>query len=1047
MASVARNVPAGLASAASSVADQAVSAVEVAAAINIVKLSRIIMISWKLLAVFHDPIHDFGLNIDRMCSIVKYINDIQTLINNFQTDSTPDTNADVKQFTGGSKKKYETSDIHTLYLEEQNIGSISTESSHGEEADSDESSAVTTDMIALYKSGLHQKYLEQRAFYTSITGNTLRKYETITPEQNKSKVYQLQLYNQFFTNITKLIDLLKVLIVIQVVEKHASLKRPFDYNNVHKQTILSAIEDLQIALAEVDDDHDVELSKQRYDLEIRTLGYLLTVISILFDTMSSRHCYLQLDLLNSSTFNNLVRIYFSCYFNDNDSFFNTLDEWSKEHLSPLPITAHQQFVQNRSDMSDLIKKGQDQRLAIIRDKREDFFIDQEASILFSQVSGQENLEEDPDGFEYTELEYEVEREFGGGRKKRHDSKHPFILKGGGLSGKAKKWSDSSRSTDIVKAAAAERFLQLVKNDWSETYQSGSKWNDKSEEADYKEAIDIFNILTGPAAALLRENFPILFTKITKDIEYHKKKVDEVGARSGRTSPKSMVITKIRNYMNEIVSEVKALEAEIDNQEKRDNKNQQASDVTEVNTNITNPVSKLFAKKGLDYAKQALDLYLVMNPDGDVAKNIKICIAYIDEIYKLKAAANKPSAMGGGGNKSPQRGGAAPTDPSAIDVNNNIEFEILLHHLNFLGVVYLSDKKCLPDIDGKLIRYWTTLCSREKYSSYVIDQDELNGYAQKQFNKSVRVINNGIPADLKAIFHDKVWCPSSSVCDSMGNFGSCAGTKRKTEFHSMSIHITDEDELDYYDVYSKIDKSTILEVVSNSFNLDFGRGDTMVIDAKYGNVNLNIKPEMLSANNVFKQTLTAIEICFRESGRMSVGDLWASLESTDKFKRIITPTCWKATGDINQEFNSIVANGGYANIPENQSIRDSIMNALTTLGLAGDRPSGVRMILLALFSLNEGSLIRNFVVGYANPSSGLYVRRTAADAAASSGTRGKVAAAAAAPGGKAAGRGGRIRKTKFRKPKIIKTRKNKSHHYKMMSKRRKYNNNKTKNRKQ
>jgi hypothetical protein len=228
----------------------------------------------------------------------------------------------------------------------------------------------------------------------------------------------------------------------------------------------------------------------------------------------------------------------------------------------------------------------------------------------------------------------------------------------------------------------------------------------------------------------------------------------------------------------------------------------------------------------------------MNPDGDVAKNIKICIAYIDEIYKLKAAANKPSAMGGGGNKSPQRGGAAPTDPSAIDVNNNIEFEILLHHLNFLGVVYLSDKKCLPDIDGKLIRYWTTLCSREKYSSYVIDQDELNGYAQKQFNKSVRVINNGIPADLKAIFHDKVRCPSSSVCDSMGNFGSCAGTKRTTEFHSMSIHITDEDELDYYDVYSKIDKSTILEVVSNSFNLDFGRGDTMVIDAKYGNVNLN-----------------------------------------------------------------------------------------------------------------------------------------------------------------------------------------------------------------
>jgi hypothetical protein len=276
---------------------------------------------------------------------------------------------------------------------------------------------------------------------------------------------------------------------------------------------------------------------------------------------------------------------------------------------------------------------------------------------------------------------------------------------------------------------------------------------------------------------------------------------------------------------------------------------------------------------------------------------------------------------------------------------------------------------------------------------------------------------------------------------MGNFGSCAGTKRRTEFYNMSINITDEDKVDFYDVYSKIDKNTILEVVSNSFNLNFETG-SMFIDAKYGNVNLNIKPEMLSANNVFKQTLAAIALCFSENGPMSVGELWASLESNDNFKRIITPTCWKATGDINQEFNSIVANGGYADISENHDIRTRIMISMTTLGLAGDRPSGVRMILLALFSLNE-ELLRNFVVGYANLSSGLYVGRKAAAAPVSSGLR---KAAAAAPGVKASGRGGRIRKTKFRKPKIIKTRKNKSHHYKMMSKRRKYNNNKTKNRK-
>ena len=133
---------------------------------------------------------------------------------------------------------------------------------------------------------------------------------------------------------------------------------------------------------------------------------------------------------------------------------------------------------------------------------------------------------------------------------------------------------------------------------------------------------------------------------------------------------------------------------------------------------------------------------------------------------------------------------------------------------------------------------------------------------------------------------------------------------------------------------------------------------------------------------------------------------------------------KATGDINQEFNSIVNNGGYDDIPAYQDIINAINNSKTTLGLAGDRPSGVRMILLALFALDRRKLLPKFVVGYANSTNGLYVSVPL------TGKKG----------------GGRIRKTKFRKPKMIKTRKNKSHHYKIISTRRKYNN-KTKNRKQ
>ena len=48
--------------------------------------SRIHMLSWKLLAIFHDPIHDFGLNTGRMSSIVKYIQQVREQLKQHKTD-------------------------------------------------------------------------------------------------------------------------------------------------------------------------------------------------------------------------------------------------------------------------------------------------------------------------------------------------------------------------------------------------------------------------------------------------------------------------------------------------------------------------------------------------------------------------------------------------------------------------------------------------------------------------------------------------------------------------------------------------------------------------------------------------------------------------------------------------------------------------------------------------------------------------------------------------------------------------------------------------
>ena len=287
---------------------------------NDVTLDPIIMISWKLLAVFHDPIHDFGLNIDRMCSIVRYINHLKEDIKRHEEGSGNNPPTFPSTFLGGGKKKYpDDSTIGTLYLEERNIGSIQ----------QPEHEVDDGGIHGLYAE-LYNKYMTQRQFYNSATGTTLTGYSGITEPDNQSRVYGLQLYNQFFTNITKLIDLFKVLIVIQVVERHRNTS--FNYNNVQKSVVLEAIIDLAHAFAhpdKYDGEHGEKALRKIYENEIGEMQNLLHVFGDLFNAVSSHQCDLQLDLLNSHTFNNLARTHFSCYFYNKVAFFQAMERSSR----------------------------------------------------------------------------------------------------------------------------------------------------------------------------------------------------------------------------------------------------------------------------------------------------------------------------------------------------------------------------------------------------------------------------------------------------------------------------------------------------------------------------------------------------------------------------------------------------------------------------------------------------------------------------------------------------------------------------------------------
>lgn len=955
--------------------------------VNKVTLNPIDMLSWKLLAVFHDPIHDFGLSIDRMCSIVKYINHVKDEIKAHELDPQKPN----LTFTGGAgtKRRYAAkNDSSTLYIEERNIASIPyvvspmpTDSQHGKPTE-------LTDMYKLYEK-LYDNYLKERNWFNNEgKGLTLTGIDRMSEDNNQIHVYRLQIYTQFFTNITKLIDLFKLLIVIQVVNKHGMAEPPatmFSYNNVHKQTVMSAMFNLSLVIGQNEDDPEVERIKNANQSEVIELSFLLNVMEVIFDTISSRHCSLQLDLLNSSTFNNLVQLFFSCYFYDRHEF---------KRYFPLIEPS------NRDDVIANIASMEQDRRKIIDEDKEDLYEDEFMSPEEQQVKKSSKII-----YEY-ETDYLPEIQdynmSGGKRRKRYNLLRPFIMEGG-AGAKFEKWKKST-----VDAADQHRILDEKLNQWKDLKKE-FYYKNKSPQQDwafdlYEKFKDLFDEIL--KITIVKTNFPILFNKMKKDFDYHRGQVEDTrNSRTAntRTNPKATFVTKVSDYMNELTSEIDALKAEMDNEEKRELKKEEKSNMVDsVDTTITNQVSKLMAKKGLEYAQATLEIIRgkVM---GTEQTNTESCLEYVKNV--LTTQENTKLGL---------------PDTTSLPIS----YQILMNHIYFLGVAYLQHKNCLPDIDSKLINYWRGLL---RGNLSVMSQEELKKLPSKYPHQSsstkrkLRVVNNGIPSSLKEIFNSFVVCPSSSVCDAMGSFGSCAGIKRENEFISMNIRITNTDESDYYDVYSKVDKK-LLEVVSNSFNLNFvGEAESMVIECRLSNINLDIKPEMLSANNVFKVTLGVIEGIMKEqTAPIPVRDLWESLYSSTNFKKIITPTCQKATGDINQELNSIVRNGGYYDTSQKDRIEQINIKKIT-VGLAGDRPSGVRMILLALHATQRDQLLSSFAVGYANVSESLVVFQ-------------------GIPPPPEDKKGGRITKTKFRKTKRNNTRKNKLYHYRPVSKRRKYYNN-------
>lgn len=216
----------------------------------------------------------------------------------------------------------------------------------------------------------------------------------------------------------------------------------------------------------------------------------------------------------------------------------------------------------------------------------------------------------------------------------------------------------------------------------------------------------------------------------------------------------------------------------------------------------------------------------------------------------------------------------------------------------------------------------------------------------------RAINNAIPdgtlekqnENVKLAMESIVVCPTSSVCDGMGFFGSCLNPKGKEEYFDMNFNISHDGGgaaggANFYQGSTNISKNKL------SVNINYGFQYNRLILYNFLDININTQPIILQANYTFKGVINRIIDIWKSNSSPNIDELWTLLETNDYFLSILKLGSQKAIGDIFQEINSTLDNGGYISKTGAQNGVISALGGKKTYGLMGDRPSGIRVFKL------------------------------------------------------------------------------------------------------
>lgn len=282
------------------------------------------------------------------------------------------------------------------------------------------------------------------------------------------------------------------------------------------------------------------------------------------------------------------------------------------------------------------------------------------------------------------------------------------------------------------------------------------------------------------------------------------------------------------------------------------------------------------------------------------------------------------------------------NPSTVtSLSSQTDLNTELYILNNVA----ANDKGYTSVDDILIQYFLKYNGKSNIKSGQSALADLTGRINSRScmkgGKTVcRVINNAVPSDTKAQIESFVVCPTSSVCDGMGAFGSCVKPAGKKEYSDMNFSISypNAGGNSYYG-------QTNLKPNGSAVNINYGivYGGLQIYN--FIDILLDSQPIVLQANYVFKNLINRIIEIWKTSPSRDIDELWETLDDNQYFLSILKLGSQKAVGDIFQEINGTLENGGYFRTV-------SGLDSKNTYVLGGDRPSGVRVVKL-LKDANSG----------------------------------------------------------------------------------------------